>query len=238
MNNNHLLAGVYYLVEGFKLIAKPGLRRFVIIPLIVNILLFAGLFFILRYYLVGLNHWFIQWLPAWLHWLSVILWALFVISFFLMFVSIFVTVTNIIASPFNSVLAEKVEFYLTGIMPEQRSLFENIKDIPHVLGRQLSIIIYYLPRAVLFLILFFIPVIQVLAAVAWFLFNAWFMTLTYLDYPTDNHRLSWREVHAWLKAKRWVGMGFGVSVLLTSMIPFLNLLIVPAAVAAATKLWV
>ncbi|OGT47293.1 MAG: hypothetical protein A3E83_00740 [Gammaproteobacteria bacterium RIFCSPHIGHO2_12_FULL_41_20] len=238
MADKHILAGIYYLIEGFKLITQPGLRRFVLVPLVINILLFSILFFVLRYYLVEFNQWFTQFLPAWLHWLSMVVWVVFVLGFFLMFVSIFVTITNILSAPFNSLLAEKVELYLTGVILEQRSVFANIKTIPHVLLRQLAIIVYYLPRAAGILILFFIPIVQMVAAVIWFVFNAWFMTLTYVDYPTDNHRMSWQQMYAWLEQRRWLGLGFGISVLVVSLVPLLNLFVVPAAVAGATKLWV
>lgn len=231
-------AGISYLFAGFELITKPGIKRFVIIPLMINIVLFIGLFFLTRHFMSEFNHWFESLLPSWLHWLSAILWILFFISFFLIFVYTFVTIANLIAAPFNSLLAEKVELYLAGSIPESRSLVENIKDVPRILGRQFSILGYYLPRALLILILFFVPIVQAFAAIIWFLFNAWFMTLTYIDYPTDNHKIPLRDVRQWLKQRRLTSYGFGVSVLIATMIPVLNFFTIPAAVAGATKFWI
>src|SRR5262249_33608722 len=151
--------------------------------------------------------------PTWLRWLNVLIWLIFFISFFLIFIYSFVTFANLIAAPFNSLLSQKVEMHLTGIVPESRSLWENIKDIPHIVGRQLAIIGYYLPRALLILILFIIPIIHFIAAILWFLFNAKFMALQYIDYPTDSHRLPLREVRIWFKQNRMLIMGFGISVL-------------------------
>jgi CysZ protein len=230
--------GFHYLLAGFKLITQPGIRRFVIIPLIINLALFIGFFFLLNYFIHEFNAWFVGYLPHWLHWLSAILWLIFFISFFVIFVYTFVTIANIVSAPFNSFLAEKVEFHLTGQLLEERSLLDNIKDIPRILARQLSILAYYIPRALLLLILFFIPVVQTLAALISFLFHAWLMTLTYLDYPTDNHRIAMREVRVWLDQRRWVSLGFGVGVLVCSMIPIINCFTVPAAVAGAVKFWV
>jgi CysZ protein len=235
---NSPITGMNYLIDGFKLIFKPGLKRFVVIPLVINTFLFIGLFFLLRHYAGEFNLWFATHLPVWLHWLAAILWVLFFISFFLIFIYTFVTIGNFISAPFNSLLAEKVELYLTGSVLEQRSLLENIKDVPRIMGRQLAILGYYLPRALLLLLLFFIPVVQAVAAIFWFLFNAWFMTLTYMDYPTDNHRIPLHTVRVFLKQKRWVSIGFGMSVLVVTMVPLLNFFAIPAAVAAATKFWV
>lgn len=237
MDNSQAL-GIHYLFDGFSLISKPGLRRFVIIPLIINILLFTAAFFLLRYFVGEFNIWFSAYLPSWLQWLSTILWILFFIGFFGIIIYTFVTIANVVSAPFNSFLAEKVEIYLTGKIPEDRSLMDNLKDIPRIIARQLSIIGYYLPRAILILILFFIPIVQVIAPILSFLFHAWVMTMTYIDYPTDNHRIPMRDVRTWMQERRGPSFGFGISVLVSSMIPVLNCFTIPAAVAGATKFWV
>lgn len=237
MDSHNPFIGASYLLAGFGLLTKPGIKRYVIIPLLINIFLFIGFFFLLYHYMGVFNVWLSHYLPNWLHWLSYILWLLFFISFLLLFVYTFVIIGNFIAAPFNSLLSEKVELYLTGKTLESRSLVENIKDVPRIIGRQLAILGYYLPRALLCLILFFVPVVQAIAAIIWFVFNAWFMTITYLDYPTDNHRISIDKVKDWLGRKRGIALGFGLSVLVITMIPILNFLIIPAAVAGATKFW-
>lgn len=235
---NTPLNGLLYLIDGFGLITKPGLRRFVIFPLLINIIFFIALFFFLRHYFADLNIWLTSFLPSWLSWLAKVFWILFFFSFFIIFISFFVTVANIFSAPFNSFLAEKVELNLTGAIPEPRTLMENLKDVPRIIGRQLSILGYYLPRALLIAILFFIPVVQILAAPLWFILNAWYLTLTYIDYPTDNHRVPIKVVRIWLEKRRWVALSFGICVLVASMIPILNFFVIPAAVAGATKFWV
>ncbi len=235
---NNPVVGCKYLLEGYALIFKPGLRRFVIIPLIINIFVFIGLFYLLRHYTGEFNLWLTHHLPSWLRWFAEIVWLLFFISFAIIFIYTFVTIGNIVSAPFNSFLAEKIEFHLTGVRPNERSLMDNIKDIPRIVGRQLGIIAYYLPRALVVLLLFLIPAFQPFAAVIWFVFNAWVMTLTYIDYPTDNHRISMRDARAILWQHRWLALGFGISVLVSAMIPILNFFTIPAAVAGATSLWV
>ena len=39
------VAGVRHALQGFSLISKPGIRGFVVIPLVINIVLFAGAIF-------------------------------------------------------------------------------------------------------------------------------------------------------------------------------------------------
>lgn len=216
----------------------PGIKRFVLIPLLINTLLFIGLFFLSQHFVGEVNQWLQNLLPHWLQWLKTIVWLLFFISFFLAVIYTYVTVANFISAPFNSLLAEKVAFHLTGKTADNSTLTSAIKDIPRIFGRQLSIIGYYLPRAIGIGILFFIPVIQVIAAPLWFIFNAWFIALQYIDYPTDNQRVPLPIVRAELKKKRWLNLNFGFCVLIASMVPLLNLFVMPAAVAAATELWI
>jgi len=238
MNTPNTTSGFEYLLEGFKLLTKPGLKRFVIIPLMINIILFIGLFLIARHFFAEFDHWLANYIPSWLHWLDTLLWITFFIGFLLTFIYTFVVFANIISAPFNSFLAEKVEFYLTGKIATQKTFLDNIKDTPRILGRQFALIGYYLPRAIVLLIFFFVPVIQIIAALLWFGFNAWFMALQYLDYPTDNHQIPLSHVHAWLWQNRLLSLSFGAGVLLMTMIPIVNFFIVPAAVAGATRLWV
>lgn len=230
--------GLFYLTNGFKLIQQPGLKRYIIIPLIINIILFAGLFLFFRHIYSEMTQWMLGLLPAWLQWIGSILWIIFFIGFFFLIIYTFVTLANLIAAPFNSLLAEKVEFHLTGIARDNQSIGQAIKDTPRIIARQIAILGYYIPRALVLIILFFIPIIQVIAPVLWFLFHAQFMTLQYIDYPTDNQRIPIKEVRLKLHQKPALSYTFGMSVLVLSMIPILNFIVMPAAVAGATRMWI
>ncbi|MBA3660985.1 MAG: sulfate transporter CysZ [Gammaproteobacteria bacterium] len=234
---NSPMTGISYLLDGFSLITKSGIKRFVIIPLIVNIILFLGLFFFLRHYMHVFDAWFAGILPSWLQWLGSLLWLLFFVAFVLVFIYTFVTFANLISAPFNSLLAEKVEAHLTGQASVNQSMMATLKDVPRSLGRQIAVLGYYLPRALLLLLLFLLPFAQPFAALFWFLFNAWFMAMTFIDYPSDNHRISFQTTRLFLNKQRFTTFGFGISVLIASMVPFLNFFVIPAAVAGATKFW-
>ena len=64
------------------------------------------------------------------------------------------------------------------------------------------------------------------------------MTLQYVDYPADNHRLSFREMRKGINQGRVRAFGFGMPVMVAPMIPVLNLVVVPFAVCGATAYWV
>ena len=234
-----VLSGPQYLREGLTLVLSPGLRLFVLLPLLINLVLFVGLI-----YFAG--HQFRLWvdtlmptLPSWLSFLNYVLWPLFVVLVALMVFFTFTMLANIIAAPFNGFLSEKVEAVVRGAdNAPPFSWGELVAMVPRTLAREMRKLGYFLPRAIALLILSFIPVLNLIAAPLWLIFGIWMMAIQYIDYPADNHKLGWNEMLAWLREKRWQSMSFGGVVYLVLLIPVVNILMMPAAVAGATLFWV
>ncbi|NIF28636.1 sulfate transporter CysZ [Pantoea sp. Tr-811] len=234
-----VLSGPQYLREGLKLVLSPNLRMFVLLPLAVNLLLFGGLI-----YFAG--HEFSLWLdalmptlPGWLSFLSYILWPLFVALLVLMVFFTFTLVANVIAAPFNGFLAEKVEVVVRGKDPFPAfSWGELVAMVPRTFSREMRKLGYFLPRAIGLFILSLIPVVNVVTAPLWLVFGVWMMAIQYIDYPADNNKMSWQDMLAWLRQKRWQSMGFGGITYLALLIPGVNVLMMPAAVAGATLFYV
>ncbi|KXI29125.1 sulfate transporter CysZ [Paraglaciecola hydrolytica] len=231
-----------YFFQGFSLIQTKGLKRFVFIPLSVNLVLFS----IALYFLFGqLGVWIngiVDLIPdwQWLNWLKegliFIIWPIAVISVLLVFALVFGTLANWIAAPFNGLLAEKVELHLTGQSLGDAGLIDIIKDIPRTFGREFAKFSYYIPRAVGFLLLFFI--LPVFGQILWFLFSAWMMAVQYCDYPFDNHKIPFKQMRSVLHSRRGHSFSFGITVSVFSMIPIVNFLVMPVAVCGATAMWV
>jgi CysZ protein len=233
------LSGPQYLREGLRLVLSPGLRLFLLLPLTINVLLFAGL---VGFALTQFNVWvetLMPSLPSWLSFLEYLLWPLFVVLVLVMIFFSFTLLANIIAAPFNGFLAEKVEVVVRGQddFPPFR-WGELVAMLPRTVGRELRKLRYFLPRALGLLVLSFIPVLNLVATPLWILFGIWMMAVQYIDYPADNNKLGFDEMLAWLREKRWQSLGFGGIVYLALLVPLLNLLIMPAAVAGATLFWV
>lgn len=233
-------SGIDYFFQGFDLISRPGLRLFVLVPLIINVLLFGTAFFFLFQEIDGYVTQIIDWIPDWLEWLknsiAFFLWPLAVFIVLLFSAYIFGTLANWIAAPFNGLLAERVEILLTGQELPDTSLWAVIKDIPRALGRELSKLTYYLPRALGYLILFFI--LPVFGQVIWFLFTAWMMAVQYCDYPFDNHKIAFKSMRKTLMQHKGHSFSFGIIVTFCSMIPILNFIVMPVAICGATAMWV
>lgn len=233
------LSGPQYLGAGLKLVLSPGLRLFVLLPLAINTLLFIGLITLAMQQFDGWVETVMPSLPQWLSFLEYLLWPLFVVLVLVIMFFTFTLVANILAAPFNGFLAEKVEVVVRGrddFPPFRWS--ELMAMVPRTIGRELRKLAYFLPRAIPLLILTFIPGLNLVAAPLWILFGIWMMAVQYIDYPADNNKLGWNEMLAWLREKRWQSLGFGGATYLALMIPFVNILVMPAAVAGATLFWV
>jgi len=236
MQEKHNKSGIDYFLMGFSLIQTKGLKRFVFIPLLVNLLLFSVAFYFiyqeLEFWLGQIN----AWVPDWLTWLNYLLWPLAIIAVLVAFSFVFNTLANWIAAPFNGLLSEKVELHLTGQALGAGGPLEIIKDIPRTLGREWKKLAYYLPRALGFLLLFFL--LPVIGQVIWFLFTAWMMAVQYCDYPFDNHKVPFSQMRQQLNQNKTQSFSFGIMVTFFAMIPVVNFLVMPVAICGATAMWV
>lgn len=231
--------GAGYLLEGFRLIRAAGLRRFVLVPVLVNSLLFAGLIIAAAQGFQQLMDYLLGFLPGWLHWLEYVLWPLFAGAVLVILAYSFTVVANLIAAPFNGVLAEAVERHMTGQSLEQTGGWQAIvKDIGPSLLSELQKLLYFTLRALPLLLLFVIPGINLAAPVLWLLFSAWMLALEYADFPMDNHGLKFRQQRPRLRGRPLLTLGFGLTVLGFTLIPIVNFIAMPAAVAGATVMWV
>jgi len=225
-----------YLLRGLQLITTKGLKRFVVIPVSINLIIFAMAFIWLLSALDPIMMSITDWLPGYVEWLIYLLWPIAVVMIILTFALLFSTLTTIIAAPFNGLLAEKTERYLTGEPSPSGAIFTLITDAPRMMGREIQKLMYYVPRAIGFFLIFLL--LPVVGQLIWLGFVAWMMAIQYLDYPFDNHRVSFNHMRDQLGQQRSKSFGFGFSIALLTMVPIINLIIMPVAVCGATALWV
>ena len=217
---------------------QPGLRRFVLIPLIANIVLFSLMGWLLYGLIVDFYEAAMLTVPEWLQFLSWIITPLLWLIGGLMTGYVSTLIVLMLTSPFHALLAEKVEEAITGEpVPALDGIAAALLEVPRALFRELRKVLYYVPMAVGVLILTIVPLFNAFAPLAWFLLGAWMMSLQFVDYPMDNHRLAFRDVRDACAARRLSTIGFGGTVALFTGIPLLNLIVIPAAVIGATLLW-
>ncbi len=229
---NDFFRGVSYFFSGFGFIFKPKIRKYVFVPLFVNIILFSIAIWFAIYqtqeFVISIANWW-----SWLEWLQWLIWPLFIFAMLVFVFFTFSILANLIAAPFNGFLAEAVELYLSDkdmVLPSRSITMEIITAITS----ELSKLLYYATRAIPVLLLSFIPGMQFL----WLLFGAWMLALQYIDFPMANHGMKFKQERLLIKQKRWLALGFGSMTMLMAMIPLLNFIVMPVAVCAATNIWV
>lgn len=228
-----------YFFEGARLIVKRGFRRFILIPLLVNLIIFIAVTAALLYAFQDVFNWVVDRTPNWLDWLSWILWPLVGFIFLVVYGYSFNLITNFIAAPFFGILAEKIETHLTGIpLPEE----PWGQLIPRTFQRELTKLWYFISRGflvfLLILVVFFIPGLNLLGVLVGVVWSCWCMSVQYMDYPADNHQLGFRPLRRRLNQQPLTTYSYGGIILLGSMVPVLNIFITPIAVAGATLYWV
>jgi CysZ protein len=233
MRGNPLL-GMKYFGRGFSLLSNKGLKRFVAFPILINALLMSAFIYFGGGWLVETIQGVVDWLPSWLSWLSWILIPIAALTLVSITLYFFSAVVNLIASPFNGLLSEAVEIKETGDTIPEESIGMLIS---RTLQRELKKLLYFIPRYIVLLIISFIPVVNVVSPVLWFVFGAWVLTLQYLDYALDNNGHNFSDLHKALKLQPLTTLGFGFIVSVCFMIPILNLFAMPAAVCGATLYW-
>ncbi|GAB0056661.1 Sulfate transporter CysZ [Candidatus Magnetaquicoccaceae bacterium FCR-1] len=234
------IRGIGYLLTGLKLLTTPTLRRFVLAPLLVSTLLFvSGSWFALGHILAW-SAWLNAFLPSWLQWMEWILVPLLFGSVGILFFTSLGIVANLIGAPFNALLAQQVEIHLAGTFdtahhPQPQGLWQSVFPTVH---SEIQKILYYIIRAIPLLLLFVLPVVNVAAPFIWMFFTSWMNAFQYADFPMGNHQLNDKQILARLREERLLSLGFGAATLLLTLVPVVNVLAMPAAVAGATAMWV
>lgn len=222
-------------LDGFKLLGQVGIRRFVFIPVFLNSLVLIGLFLIAIDSVTDLNQYLLGLLPQWLVWLA---WFVKIVTWIILLsfgVFIYSLLANLISAPFNALLAEAVQKHFQHAMETETTGLVQL--LMQTLGREWTKLVYLAPRWLLLMLLSLVPGINLLIAPLWLLFGSWAMTLQYTDYAAENNAMPFSVLRYRLRRNWRQVFTFGLPVYLLLAVPVLNILLVPAAVAGGTRLW-
>lgn len=221
-------SGPRCLVEGFRLLLQPGLRRFVLLPALGNFVLFA-LAAMLAFW--GLDAAVTHYIPqqSWLRW---VLFPLLAIGLLLLSLAAFTMVANLLLGPFLGLLAEKVNARLGGPPPAGGE--GGWREFRRGIGLELRRLGYVALCWLVVLLVGLVPVVNLLAAPLGLLLAAWMLALEHAAHALGLHRLPLREQLRFLRANRIAALSFGFASMGLLLVPIVNLMLLPAAVAGMT----
>ncbi len=236
---NSFFKGIGFAFSGFSLVLQKGIRPFVVVPLLINIVVFSLGIWLAKSQFDSLMAKMLGWLPSWLSWLEYLLWPFFAAMIFIAVYYTFTIVANLLASPFNSLLAERVEQKLNGLpVPEFRGYKALVGTIGKTMFSELKKVLYMLKWLPVLLIISVIPVVNLIAPFAWIVYGAWMLSLQYTDFAMGNHELFFKDELTLLRKNRALALGFGGTLTVLMMIPVVNFFVMPVGVAGGTDLWV
>lgn len=230
--------GPDYLLRGLTFLLDADLRPYIILPMLTSIFLFSFAVWLGMGQFGAFSSWTSGYLPFWLSWIDWLLWPIFTIAPVVIIFYFATLAANILAASFNSLLAEKVSRKLNALPLGGGPGFGTaILRVPSSLKEEWRKSLWFVIRAALVMVLFFVPLVNLAAPFIWALFSAWSLALKYLDYPVARQDLEFDETRALAAENRWLVLGFGAAVLLMTIIPIINFIAMPAAVAGASALW-
>lgn len=186
----------------------------------------------------------IDWLlPAGDSWWAVlasgVLWVFFAVAAGFVVLFTFTIVANLIGAPFNGLLSERVERSLARQAHSSAdSVVSWFATVAETLRNELRKLSYFLVAMLLLLLATVIPLVNIVAPFAWVIITAWLLALEYLAYPMESHGLRFCDVRQAARNNRLLTLGFGVAVMLATLVPVVNLAVMPASVAGATAMWI
>jgi CysZ protein len=233
--------GLRLLARGFGMYAKyPKLLLLGLIPAFLAFVVLVAAYVVLIVFLDDLGRWITSWFAD--GWSSgartgvrLLLEIAIAIGAVWLAVLTYTALTLVIGDPFYERISEKIEERLGGAanlldLPWYRTLPRSLADSLRMIG--LGIVL-----AVPTLLIGLIPVIgQVVAPVIGALIGGWLLSVDLTGIPFNRRGIFLRERRQILGQHRALALGFGVPVAVLALIPFANIVVIPAAIAGGTLL--
>lgn len=225
--------------EAWAELKSIGGRRFIVIPILMNIALAVIIF---RY---GLSGWIVQILVDLLdarldggwQWLVALANVIFNAVAFIMVSVVAVRVGTIIGSPFYGMVAERIDDkYLSGESVPHVTVLQSVRNALWYEGRKLVLVAVF---SLIGFILEFVPVIGVFIGSAFVVLSLTLVTLLdYTDVPLSRRGVLFRQRFALFRRYLPEILGFAVIMVPLSTVPIVNFVAVPLGITAGVLLFV
>lgn len=230
--------GLAFVGKGFRcFLQHKNLWWYGIIPTAINLLILAGLIFLLIHYFPLLADWIFGksadtagtsdfLLKFWHGLVTAIFWVLklliFIVILILILISCFV-ISMIVVSPFNELLSERVEILSAGTGDPDFNWSRFIKSIRRSVITSIQNAVFFLLVPIIILILNLIPIVgSILYLVIANLFAAFATGFIFVDYPMGRRLWNFRTRLKLASNQRYFLMGFGLPLLIPAFVFIFN----------------
>ncbi|MEW6233309.1 MAG: EI24 domain-containing protein [Chloroflexota bacterium] len=217
----------------------PRLLRFVLLPFLINLTVFTVAVSLgLRFF----DQTVLALLPqgeAW-YWvlLHYLLWLVAALVTAVLVFFLFAVVGNLLAAPFNDILAARAVEILTGRHEEEPFCWTSLlRDSRRVLADEIRKIGLFLLGMLVLLSLNFLPGLgSLLYAVLSVLWTTFFLVVEYTGYVFGRLRIPFPGQRRFVLGHKALAFGFGLGLLALLAVPFLQFLAIPLGVIGAVQL--
>lgn len=247
---NDFLLGIRSYFDAHKLIRKNNLWGYVLLPGLINLVLFGITIWIGWEYSKKLTNWLMGvigieavaiagmgFIKTVVHYLFLILFRLMSLLFYLF---IYKYVVLIIMAPVLAILSEKTDEIISG----ERYPFKLVQFLKDVMRgitialRNLGIELFLI---IILLFVSFIPVIGFLSPVLIFIVECYFYGFSMIDYSNERQKLTVRQSTAFIGRHKGLAIANGAMFYLLWLVPLFGLMVAPsygvvAAAIAADKI--
>lgn len=223
------MTGVGSLLAALDLLRRtPRLRRYVVVPILVNLAAGVLLYATLTSAALHLADRAAGDYEA----LGVLLKALIVIALFMVIGFLLARFGIVLGAPWYAKLSEEIERLRTGTAPPSRPALQDLGRAVAYEARKLTLV---LAGSLALLALNIVPIAGQLAGTAGtFLLGAIVACLDFFDGPLERRGLSFRRKLGYVARKAPASLAFGLACAALVAIPVVNLLALPVCVTAGT----
>jgi CysZ protein len=224
---------------GHLLIANPRLLIYVVIPFLINLIVFClAVWFGLDRFDALLASMTPETSAWWWPVLKYFLWLITVLVTALLVFFLFAIIGNLIASPFNDILSEKAEAILTGVRHEAAAGSSFLRDSLHALLDEVLKVAVFLGGLLLLLFLFLLPAIgPLLYSALSLIWTAFFLVVDYTGYIFSRRQQTFADQRRFIRERKLASLGFGFGAVCLLAIPLLQFFTIPLGVIGAVQFW-
>lgn len=220
------------------LVRYKRLALYAVIPILLNILAWIVTILIFSHYIWNWTQQYLSQFDAW-YWLILIYFLAIVLLIVLIGISLLVSLMliSIIAAPFNDVLSEQTYILLSGQLQQEPFSFRKMwQDIHRTITTEVKKTTMIVGIFLGLLLINFIPGIGTMLWIGGsFLFAVWALAFEYLDYMLSRRNWSFQQRRQFIWEHKMHAFGLGMGIYLMLLIPFLNFILIPVSVIAATR---
>jgi CysZ protein len=234
------VTGIGLMLRGQALVLRsPGLWLLGLIPALITFLLLGAAFVALAMYdkqiATFLTPFAEQWATAVKDAVRLAVEAAVLIVFVVAAVVVYTSLTLIIGEPFYEAISKRIDDRLGGIQDERSVAFW--RQLPRSIVESIRLLLRTGFNGLLVVVATLIPVAgpfigPVLAAFV----GGWAIAVELTSVPFERRGLVLRHRRSMLGARRSMALGFGVATFVALLIPAIDVLLTPGAVAGATLL--